>query len=193
VTAGAEPATARRAPGLLAFRAAYRDNEAAESPVVIAAGGAEFTPLDPALAGAVEAAIGQDVAVAQSPIGFFDAAPVHILGEPSIRALSDSLGVTELDRRRFRPNILVDPAGSEAFEEDTWMGRRLAVGGATIEVVVSTERCAVTTFDPDTLEREPRVLRALAETRENLFGVYARVVRPGWISTGDPIRPAATG
>jgi uncharacterized protein len=51
----------------------------------------------------------------------------------------------------------------------------------------------VTTFDPDTLERDPRVLKALATTRENLFGVYARVLKPGWIATGDRIRPALTG
>lgn len=66
-------------------------------------------------------------------------------------------------------------------------------GEALIEVVVNTERCAVTTFDPDTLARDPRVLRALATTRENLFGVYARVLRPGWIATDNRILPAPVG
>ena len=192
VSAGAEPATARRTPGLLAFRAEYRDGESAGSPTVIATDGTGFAPLDPALANAVGDSIGQDVVVAQSPIGFFDAAPLHILGEPSIQALSDGVG-TELDRRRFRANILVEPAAGAAFEEDAWLGQRLEIGGAVVEIVVNTERCAVTTFDPDTLERDPRVLRALAETRENLFGVYARVIRPGWVATGDAVRPSPTG
>jgi hypothetical protein len=192
VTAGAEPATARRTPGLLAFRASYRDREAAEGPRIWAPDGTEFAPLDGALARTVGGVIGQDVAVAESPLGFFDAAPLHILGEPSIRALSASAG-TELDRRRFRANILVDPAAGAPFEEDGWVGRRLSIGDVLVEVVVNTERCAVTTFDPDTLEREPKILRTLADTRDNLFGVYARVLRAGWMATGDPIRPAPAG
>lgn len=43
-----------------------------------------------------------------------------------------------------------------------------------------TERCAVTTWDPDTLERDIRVLVTIARERENVFGVYCRVVRGGW-------------
>ena len=42
-----------------------------------------------------------------------------------------------------------------------------------LAVVSPTERCAVTTFDPDTLERDNRVLAGLARERENFFGVYA--------------------
>ena len=54
-------------------------------------------------------------------------------------------------------------------------------------MVSPTERCAITTFDPDTLERDNRVLAGLARERENLFGVYARVVRAGWAEVGGPI------
>ena len=56
-----------------------------------------------------------------------------------------------------------------------------------LDVVSPTERCAVTTFDPDTLERDDRVLAGLARARENLFGVYARVARPGWADVGAPV------
>ena len=59
-----------------------------------------------------------------------------------------------------------------------------------LEVVSPTERCAITTFDPDTLERDNRVLAGLARERENLFGVYARVVRPGWAEVGATVRAA---
>ena len=65
----------------------------------------------------------------------------------------------ELDRRRFRANILAEPDSGEPFAEDTWIGERLTIGEALVEVVVNTERCAVTTFDPDTGERHPDVLR----------------------------------
>jgi uncharacterized protein len=184
--------TARRSPALLSFRASYADTDAAEGATVLTPDGDTVAIDDTVLLDELADALPTATSFATSPLGFFDAAPLHILGEPSIAALAATVE-DELDRRRFRANILVEPAGRRAFEEDTWIGRRLTIGEVMIEVVVNTERCAVTTFDPDTLEREPRVLKALATTRENLFGVYARVLRPGWIATGDPIRPTATG
>jgi uncharacterized protein YcbX len=184
--------TARRAPGLLGFRASYIDPDAAEHISIITPEGDSLGLHDEALQARLADALPTATSLATSPLGFFDAAPLHILGEPSIAALASEIP-EELDRRRFRANILVEPAGGAAFEEDGWIGRRLAIGDALVEIVVNTERCAVTTFDPDTLERDPRVLKALATTRENLFGVYARVLKPGWIATGDRIRPALTG
>lgn len=186
IDAGDGPLTARRTPKLLGFCAGYGEGQAAERATVTLPDG-EVAPVgDERLLAAVGQAIGADVSVVDSPMGIFDAAPLHLLGEPSIAALGDAAGM-ELDRRRFRANILVEPDSGEPFAEDAWIGERLAIGDAVVEVVVNTERCAVTTFDPDTGERHPDVLRALATTRENLFGIYARVVRPGWIATGDPI------
>ena len=184
--------TARRAPTLLDFRASYADTEAAEHATVITPDGDVLGIDDETLLARLAEALPAATSFAKSPLGFFDAAALHILGEPSIAALACEVG-DELDRRRFRANVLVEPSGGTAFEEDTWIGRRLMLGEALVEVVVNTERCAVTTFDPDTLERDPRVLKALATTRDNLFGVYARVLRPGWIATGDSIFPAPDG
>ena len=192
LTNGTRTLTARRSPALLGFSAGYADGAAAERPVVTTVDGQAFDPDDGELIARIVAAVPEASAIASGPLGFFDAAPLHILGEPSIAALAERVG-DELDRRRFRANILVEPAGGAAFEEDGWIGRRIGIGDAVAEVVVNTERCAVTTFDPDTRERNPEVLRRLATTRENLFGVYARVVRPGWIAVGDPIRAHAAG
>ena len=184
--------TARRAPALLGFRASYADDEAAEHVTVTTPDGEVLGIDDDALLAQLAEALPTATSLATSPLGFFDAAPLHILGEPSIATLASAAGA-DLDRRRFRANVLIEPTGGGAFEEDAWIGRRLMLGEARIEVVVNTERCAVTTFDPDTLERDPRVLKALATTRENLFGVYARVLRPGWVATGDRILPAPGG
>lgn len=180
--------TARRASNLLRFAAAYGMSDAAEDITVVTPDGDVLAVGDDALGRALADALGLDApaVVDRTSLAFVDAAPLHILGEPSIAALAQEVG-TEVDRRRFRANILVEPTGGEPYTEDTWIGRRLTIGEATIEVIVNTERCAVTTFDPDTVDRNPRVLKALATTRENLFGVYARVLRPGWIATGDPI------
>ncbi len=189
-----KPLTARQASGMLRFSAAYRNGEAAEELTVVTPGGRGFTVDDAELTEELTGALGLDAPAVldRTPMAFVDAAPLHILGEPSLAALGDSVGI-DLDRRRFRANILVEPAGGAPFAEDTWIGRRLTIGEATIEVIVNTERCVVTTLDPDTTERDPRILKTLATTRENLFGVYARVLRPGWIATGDPIRMTEPG
>ncbi len=188
------PMTARRASGMLTFSAAYGNSEAAENITVVAPNGDVLAIGDDALVRALADALDLDApaTIDRTPLAFVDAAPLHLLGEPSIAALAESTG-TDLDRRRFRANILVEPVGGTPFEEDTWIGRRLAIGEATIEVIVNTERCAVTTFDPDTVERDAHVLKALATTRDNLFGIYARVLSPGWIATGDAIRPTDDG
>ena len=95
-----------------------------------------------------------------------------------------------MDSRRFRANVVVELEEPEPFAEMGWMGALLELGeeGPVLEVVSPTERCAVTTFDPDTLERDNRILAGLARERENLFGVYARVRRPGWAEVGATVR-----
>ena len=71
---------------------------------------------------------------------------------------------------------------------------RLAVGGAVVEVGGPVIRCAVTTRDPDTGERDLDTLRLIAEYRgrgeegEILFARYARVVEPGRVGAGDSVR-----
>ena len=179
------PLTARRAHRLLAFSARYVERDAAGGPLVTLPSGEEVALADPELAAALRERVALSAELASQAVGFFDAAPVHLLGEASLAALGDAAG-GPLDRRRFRANILVD-AGPEPHAEDGWIGRRVAIGEAVLEVVVNTERCAVTTFDPETLERDPGVLGALARKRDNLFGVSARVVRPGWVAVGDAV------
>ncbi|HJZ62445.1 MAG TPA: MOSC domain-containing protein [Miltoncostaeaceae bacterium] len=187
------PLTARRIHGLLGYRAGYAEQAAAEGLEIRGPDGAGRRWDDPALVAEVEGLAGRPVEAATSPAGFHDAASVHLLGEASLAALDGAVG-TELDRRRFRANLVVATEGDAPFAEDAWVGRALAVGDAVVlQVIVPTERCAVTTFDPETLERDGRVLATLAARRENLFGVYAHVLRPGWIATGDPVRPAGSG
>ncbi len=49
------------------------------------------------------------------------------------------------------------------------------------------ERCVITTVDPVTSERNPAVLRALAQQRETCIGVYGSTVTPGLVAVGDPV------
>ncbi|HET6692414.1 MAG TPA: MOSC domain-containing protein [Miltoncostaeaceae bacterium] len=187
------PLSARRAHALLGFAARYGDGEAAEDVSVTTPSGMELDPDDPGLARELSEVVGRPVGMIRSAVGVHDAAPIHLLSTSSLAAAGAWLGDDEVDVRRFRPNVVVELERSEAFAESGWIGALLELGdgGPVLEVVSPTERCAVTTFDPDTLERDNRVLAALARERENLFGVYARVRRPGWTEVGATIRRTA--
>jgi uncharacterized protein YcbX len=178
--------TARRAHALLGFRAVCDDAEAGEGATVITPEGWELPWDDPGLAREVGRAVGHPVALARSAVGVHDAAPIHLLSSASLTAAQSWVGGEEIDRRRFRANVVVELDDPAPFAEAAWVGGALALGddGPVLQVVSPTERCAITTFDPDTLERDDRVLAGLARERENLFGVYARVSRPGWARVG---------
>ncbi|HVH00434.1 MAG TPA: MOSC N-terminal beta barrel domain-containing protein [Miltoncostaeaceae bacterium] len=186
------PLTARRAHALLGFRASCEDAESGEGVTVTTPEGWDLPWDDPGLADEVGRALGHPVRLARSAVGVHDAAPVHLLTSASLTAAQEWVAGEEIDRRRFRANVILELDEPEPFAEAGWIGRALALGdgGAVIEVVSPTERCAITTFDPDTLERDNRVLAGLARSRENLFGVYARVARPGWVWVGGAARLA---
>jgi uncharacterized protein YcbX len=189
------PLSARRAHALLGFTARYEDGEAAEAASVTTPSGFELAPDDPGLARELSDLLGRRVGMAHSAVGVHDAAPVHLVSTSSLAAVGEWIGGEEVDRRRFRANVVVELERPEPFGEMGWVGARLELGedGPVLEVVSPTERCAVTTFDPDTLERDNRILAGLARERENLFGVYARVRRPGWAEVGAPVRRTPAG
>jgi len=187
-----EPLSARRSHALLGFRARYEEHDAAEGLRVAAQEGGERAWDDPSLAAEIGATLGREVRLARSAVGVHDAAPIHLLSTGSLGAVSDWIGGEEVDRRRFRANLIVEMNDSRPFAEAAWVGASITIGdeGPVLQVVSPTERCAVTTFEPDTLARDNRVLAGLARETENLFGVYALVARSGWVEVGAPIRMA---
>jgi uncharacterized protein YcbX len=138
--------------------------------------GEELDVTDPALA----AELGHGARVIKQDRGVFDTMPLSLLSTGSIGALRQGL-----DPRRFRPNILIEGAG-----EDAWVGRVLAIGAMRMRVDQRDERCVIVNVDPETAERDPSILRAIAQGRESRFGVYGSVVEPGRIAVGDPVTMA---
>jgi uncharacterized protein YcbX len=183
--------SARRVSGLLGFRARYCDGERAEDPEVTTPDGTAMAPDDPRVEGELWPLLDGPGQIVRTASGVHDVAPLHVIGTPSLVELGRLVGDEELDRRRFRANLVVEPEAQEPFVEASWVGARLAVGeaGATLQVIAPTERCAVTTFDPDTLERRPEVHATIAREWENFFGVYATVVSAGWVEVGDRLIP----
>jgi uncharacterized protein YcbX len=120
---------------------------------------------------------------------------VSIVSDESVDELARHAGVASADARRFR--MLVGVAGGAPHEEDTWVGRDVAVGDAVVRVHEQVARCAITTKNPDTGERDLdtlRVIRAyrgIRGTKALDFGVYGEVVTPGTVRVGDPAEPLA--
>ena len=190
-----EPLIALRNPELLTFRARCRDAGQGDDVVVEGPDGHEWAWDDPALAHAVATALdradGAPVQVVRSPPGAHAAQPVALLAESSIRQVSEWAG-EDVDRRRFRPNVVVEADGGGPFPEDDWIGHRLRIGDvAEVEVTAATRRSGVLSRDPHTAERDTRAHAALARERRNHVGACCRVVRPGWIAVGDPVRVSA--
>jgi uncharacterized protein YcbX len=187
--------SARRAHALLGFRARCADVDAGEGVHVETPEGWDLGWDDPSLAREVSAAVGRPLRLVRSPVGVHDAAPVHVLSTGSLAAAAAWLDGEEVDRRRFRANLILELDEPAPFAEGGWLGATLTAGeaGPALRVVSPTERCAVTTLDPDTLLRDNRVLAGLARDRENLFGVYARVARPGWLEVGATVCLAQVG
>ena len=94
---------------------------------------------------------------------------------------------SDLDVRRFRPNLLVEAAGGAAFPEDAWVGRVLRIGELLMRVDQRDKRCVMVNVDPDTTERDPAILRAIARERQACLGVYGSTVRPGCVAVGDAV------
>jgi uncharacterized protein YcbX len=119
---------------------------------------------------------------------------VSLVTDGSLRELAGHLGVDEVDGRRFR--MLIELEGATAHEEDSWIGRDVAIGSAVLTITKPDARCAITTQDPDTGERDLDTLRTILRyrgfraddpERKIDFGVLGEVRTPGRISLGDEI------
>lgn len=124
-----------------------------------------------------------------SPLGtYFDVFPLHLLTTGSLQTLAKKNPGAQFDRRRFRPNLLIEPQGATAeLPEADWCGRRLRVGGAVVSLVMPTVRCSMTTQPADELPKDPSVLRTIVRDGNQALGVYATIEKPGAVKVGDDV------
>jgi len=121
--------------------------------------------------------------------------PATLITDDSLEVLGHHLGTGTVDGRRFR--MLIELEGGAAHEEDTWVGGRIGLGGAVLQISAPVPRCAITTQDPDTGERNLDTLRTIiayrgvTDDRDIDFGVYGEVEQPGRIRLGDSVEVLA--
>jgi uncharacterized protein YcbX len=174
--------TLRQHAGLYAYRPVFGNPVIVHTP-----GGDEYEVDDPALA--AELGVAGPVFAQKLNRGTADAAPLSLLSTQTADAVGAYVG-TAVTPVRFRPNIVVETLSGTAFAEDAWVGRTVCVGPVRIHVEQRDKRCMVINIDPATGERDPAVLRGVAQLNELTCGVLGSVLTPGRIAVGDAVELA---
>ena len=104
---------------------------------------------------------------------------------PLLVATDGAVAAFGRDVRRLRPNIVI--GGVEGLAERTWEGAELHIGDVVIWLDSLRARCPMTTVDPDTLERDPEVLKDIGRRFRGRIALNADVISPGVISVGDAV------
>ena len=122
--------------------------------------------------------------------GIFDEASVSVISLATIAGIGGEAGM-DLDRRRFRANIVLATHDRKPFLEDGWVGGTLVFGNTeprpAVSVTARDVRCMMVNLDPDTAAQDARVLKTVVRLNNNNAGVYGTVVRAGTIRVGDPV------
>jgi uncharacterized protein YcbX len=138
---------------------------------------------------------GRDLDLMKLNNGIFDDAAISVISLSTIAGVGREAGL-ELDRRRFRANIVVETDRSEPFDEDEWVGRMVVFGDSDPQPAASVTsrdlRCMMINLDPETAEQDARVLKTVARLNQSNAGVYATVVRSGRIHVGDRVSLVST-
>ena len=130
-----------------------------------------------------------------APGTYQDVAPITIMTTAALAAMARRYPEGRWEQPRFRNNLLLDVPG-EGIVENDWVGRRLTVGTAELEVAAPIPRCVMTTLPQSDLPRDRDILRTVARENRQEFaglgrwaclGVYATVTRPGEVAVGDAV------
>jgi uncharacterized protein YcbX len=181
--------TLRQHPGLHGYRPVFGTAAALSSkeatPVIVhTPSGDKFEVDDPELA--AELSVAGPVFAQKIDRGTFDSAPLSLLSTQTADAVGAHVG-TDVSPLRFRPNIVVETLSGTPFAEDSWVGATVSVGPVRLHVERRDKRCMVINIDPATGERDPAVLRGVAQLNDVTCGVYGSVLVPGRIAVGDPV------
>ena len=151
--------------------------------------GKTFAINDPALIDNLRANIDEkhQLTLLRSDKAMTDCRPLSIFAVQSAKKLGEETG-TSVDKRRFRANVYLDLNSSWGFAEDAFVGKTLRIGPKVVVSVVERDpRCIMITLDPDTAEKSPAILKAVAQAHEGMAGVYGAVLAEGMIHKGDSV------
>ena len=189
--------TASKLPDLLLFSPRRRkDGADGDLPTHIRTpDGKEMPVFGEDLAKEIERRYGAPVQMMQLNHGIFDEASLSVIASDTVSEIGRIAGQSP-DLRRFRPNVVVRLLRSVPFQEDEWLGGELLFGeggdAPTIAVTMRDVRCSMVSFDPDSANPAPEVMKAVVRVNQNTAGIYGVVTRTGRLALGQTMffRPA---
>lgn len=118
-----------------------------------------------------------------------EAGQVTLHSRATIASAGTALGDPLLSEHRFRSNIAIE--GADAWAEQSWLGRRIRIGRVELDVVKPKVRCLATHANPQTGERDLKVMQGLMKSfvqKEPTLGVGMLTYGPGGdIRVGDAV------
>lgn len=182
--------TARQVPQLVQYRPHYTHlDDVKNSPMVVETPDGRTLPLDSAeLLAELAEAYGHSISLIRIKRGVFDSLTLSVMSTATADALDEAVAEFEVDRRRFRQNIIIETFAERPFAEESWVNGVLAIGQARIRLNERIPRCQMINVDPDTAVRRSAVLKMVAQTRDNCVGVGCTADVPGEIRVGDVVR-----
>lgn len=127
----------------------------------------------------------------ETPPGtYFDVFPFHLLTTSSLRFVAERSGNTNVDARRYRPNLVIDTGDAAGLLEPGWEGALLEVGDCRIRIETRTVRCSIPGRAQaiDGIDADKGVVRAVAEHADRHMGGYASIEKAGTVRVGDEVR-----
>jgi MOSC domain-containing protein len=152
-------------------------------------GGKTLAIDDPELIGALRKGVDDkhQLTLLRSDRALTDCRPMSIFSLQSAKALGEEAGIN-IDKRRFRANVYLDVNSEAAFAEEKWVGRSLRIGPKVVVSIVDRDpRCVMITLDPDTGDKAPVLLKAVAQAHNGMAGVYGAVLVQGMVRKGDAV------
>jgi len=134
--------------------------------------------------------LGSRVELTRLKHGMFDEGVISVISLATIAGIGGEAGL-DLDRRRFRANIVLETKYDQPFLEDEWVGRTLLFGDGNprpaVSVTLRDERCMMVNLDPETAAQDARVMKTVVRLNKNYAGVYGTVVQTGTVRVGDKV------
>ena len=104
---------------------------------------------------------------------------------PLLVATDGAIDHMSIDSRRLRPNLII--GGVDGLAERQWPGRRLKIGNVILAPAQLRGRCVMTTYDPDTLVQDRRVLQNIVRELDGTMALDTAVESPGLIRESDEV------
>lgn len=181
------PVTVDDAPQLLSFSVRYVEDLVADEferwSRVKTPSGKEYPLTDLEWLVEAESAVGRRLRLAPRPAEA--GSPILLISRPTLRLAERTYGAP-LERQRLRANLIIEIPEGKAFDEHGWIGRKIRIGDALLEITGGSRDC-VATYASGQGEGDVSLLAGLAVLRGGHLGVVARAVEGHRLRTGDPV------